>query len=197
MTGVIILILAAGASSRMRGVDKLLEPVAGEALLRRQARIAVATGSRVIVVLPPDRPLRHKALTGLGVESVIAADSALGMSASLRAGVVAAGKGLASGLMILPADMPEFEVDDLNAVIADFLSLPDTILRGATADGQPGHPAIFPAPVWAELATLQGDEGGRSLFTRHPVRLHMLPGQRAVTDLDTPEDWARWRPPIL
>ena len=35
-----ILLLAAGSSSRMRGGDKLIEPVAGEPLLTRIARAA-------------------------------------------------------------------------------------------------------------------------------------------------------------
>jgi CTP:molybdopterin cytidylyltransferase MocA len=46
-----------------------------------------------------------------------------------------------------------------------------------------------------ELAEVRGDRGGRDLLARHADRLYRLalPGRRAVTDLDTPEDWARWR----
>ena len=51
-----ILLLAAGSSSRMRGGDKLLEPVAGRPLLTRIAEAALATGLPVHVALPPDRP---------------------------------------------------------------------------------------------------------------------------------------------
>jgi CTP:molybdopterin cytidylyltransferase MocA len=40
---------------------------------------------------------------------------------------------------------------------------------------------------------LSGDEGARAILRRHPPRLLALPGRHAVTDLDTPEDWARWR----
>ncbi len=39
-----ILILAAGASTRMRGRDKLMEPVEGRPLIRRQAEMARAAG---------------------------------------------------------------------------------------------------------------------------------------------------------
>ena len=44
-----IVILAAGASSRMRGRDKLLELVDGVALLRRQVERALNTGAKVFV----------------------------------------------------------------------------------------------------------------------------------------------------
>jgi CTP:molybdopterin cytidylyltransferase MocA len=188
-----ILILAAGASARMAPRDKLLEPVAGEPILRRTARIAVATGAPVTVVLPPDRPWRNAALRGLALTVVTAQDAGQGMATSLRAGLAALPP--AAGLMILPADMPGFETADLSLMIATFAADPTRILRGATADGQPGHPAIFPADLWPALAVLTGDEGGRPVIRAHADRLVMvpLPDNRAILDLDTPEDWAQWQ----
>ncbi len=188
-----ILILAAGASSRMAPRDKLLEPVAGEPILRRTARIALAASPTVIVVLPPDRPARSAALQGLAVRQVIAADAAQGMTASLRAGINAAPT--APGLMVLPADMPGFETADFAAMIAVFLQDPSRLIRATSDTGQPGHPAIFPADLWPALAALSGDEGGRAVITanRHRVMLFPLAGDRAILDLDTPDDWDRWR----
>ena len=48
-----ILILAAGASSRMRGRDKLLQPIRGKPILRMVVDMALATGAPVMVTLPP------------------------------------------------------------------------------------------------------------------------------------------------
>ena len=188
-----ILILAAGASSRMAPRDKLLEPVAGEPILRRTARIALGATPMVIVVLSPDRPQRAAILDGLPVHRVIADAAAQGMTASLRAGIRAAPK--AAGLMVLPADMPGFATADLAQMIARFAQDPRRILRGASATGQPGHPAIFPADLWLALAALTGDEGGRSVINanRHRLTLVPLPGDCATLDLDTPEDWDHWR----
>ncbi len=188
-----ILILAAGASSRMAPRDKLLEPVAGEPILRRTARIALGASTSVIVVLPPDRPARTAALDGLPVQTVIATDAALGMTASLRAGILAAPQ--APGLMVLPADMPGFQTSDLIHLIGLFVQDPARLLRGSSDNGQPGHPAIFPRDLWPALAALTGDEGGRSVIiaNRHRLTLVPLPGDRAILDLDTPEDWDAWR----
>ena len=44
---VTILLLAAGASARMRGVDKLLQEVDGAALLRVMARRAAKAGQTI------------------------------------------------------------------------------------------------------------------------------------------------------
>lgn len=40
---------------------------------------------------------------------------------------------------------------------------------------------------------MSGDSGGRDILKREVVRLVALPGRRALTDLDTPEDFADWR----
>lgn len=192
---VTILILAAGASTRMRGADKLLQDVDGEPILRRQARIAGETGCTVIVTLPVDRPARSAALAGLHLRQVLVPDAATGMSASLRRGIAALVPTPQGGVMILPADMPGFATADLAAMIAAFDAAPDRMWRGMAANGQPGHPAIFPADLWPALAAATGDQGGIGVIRAHPgrVSLFALRGDAAITDLDTPEDWAAWR----
>ncbi|NUB43317.1 nucleotidyltransferase family protein [Fertoebacter nigrum] len=186
-----ILILAAGASSRMRGGDKLLEEVAGHPLLARQARAALDTGCPVRVALPPDRPARHAALDGLDVDVVTVADANTGMAASIRAGVA----GLPGAVLLLLADLPEITRDDLERVLAAQPADPDMILRGTAADGTPGHPVLFPPWAVPALARLTGDTGARDLLKAEAARTRLiaLPDAHATTDLDTPEDWAAWR----
>jgi CTP:molybdopterin cytidylyltransferase MocA len=186
---------AAGASARMRGRDKLLQPVWGKAILRRVAEIALATGARVFVTLPPAAEARQKALADCAVTLVSVPDAALGMSRSIVRGgaaIGAAGSGGRDGVMILPADMPAFSTGALADMISRFRAEPELIWRGGTSDGTPGHPAIFPHDLWGELGAVSGDEGGRSVLKRHSdgVRLVPLPGRMAMLDLDTPEDWA-------
>lgn len=190
-----VLIPAAGFARRMRGADKLLEPVAGEAILHRQARIAAEAGAaRVIVTLPAGGGARASALAGLDVVMVEVPEAGEGMAASIRAGVAAA-EG-AEGLMILLADLPELEAADLERLMAAWRADgARPILRACSDAGRPGHPVIFPADLFGELARLSGDTGPRPVIAAHGERLRevALPGARAVTDLDTPEDWAAWR----
>ncbi len=188
-----ILILAAGASSRMRGADKLLELVEGQPLLARVTVAALATGAKVTVTLPPDRPLRNAALAGLAVTQVPVPEAATGMAASLKAGFTAIPE--AVPVLLLLADLPEITADDLKLMLREWQATPDLILRGTAADGTPGHPVCLPVWCRPEIAALDGDEGARSLLARHKDRLRLiaLPGSHATTDLDTPEDWAAWR----
>lgn len=187
-----ILILAAGQSSRMRGADKMLELVDGEPLIRRQARIALATGLPVWVTVPPDRPARAVALVGMPVCIVVVEWASIGISQSIIAGnaAIPADK----GVLLWLADLPEIETADLEQVIAAAGAASSAIVRATTEDGKAGHPVFIPAFRRRELIRLSGDDGARDMLKRHVADTVFvrLPGNRALTDLDTPEDWARW-----
>ena len=193
-----ILILAAGQSSRMRGVDKLSLLVGDEPLLVRIARIARAVSSRVFVALPvvahPYYPGRAGMVAGAGVTPLPLADAAEGLSGSLRAGVAALPE--CRHFMVLLADLPELQASDIAAVLAGPVAHSGALIwRGATADGRPGHPILFDASLRPRFASLAGDGGGEAIVKPHADRtaLITLPGNRARLDLDTPEDWAAWR----
>lgn len=187
-----IAILAAGSSSRMGASrDKLLESINNAPLLQVIRERAEAVGDRVFLALPgPDHP--RVACLG-NARPVWVEQAAEGMGASLRTLAQALDDGTGGDVMILPADMPDLEAADLAAVWA--AHEPGAITRGASAAGVPGHPVIFPRDLLRELQELRGDEGARSVIVRHRQRVHLvpLPGEHALTDLDTPEDWAAWR----
>ncbi len=192
MTLLTILIPAAGASSRMRGGDKLLEVVGAEPMLRRQTRIARDICPDVIVTLRPGDTARVATLTGLDVTILSVPDATEGMAASIRAGAAGCKN---TALMILPADMPDLTLADLQVMIDAFDQFPTRIIRATAQDDTPGHPVIFPADCLDDLMTITGDEGARRVLTanKHRIQLIALPDQHAITDLDTPENWAAWR----
>ncbi len=187
----LILIPAAGSSSRMRGGDKLLEQVDGTPQLARAATAALATGCPVAVTLRPDDAARTAVLAGLAVTLIPVPDAATGMSASLRRGAAACPPGHA--LMVLPADMPDIGAMDLGRMLAAQQVHPDRILRATGQDGRPGNPVLFPPRLVPRFADLTGDEGARRLLPGESLVPVVLPMRRALTDLDTPEDWATWR----
>tara|TARA_Y100001951_G_scaffold53949_1_gene42782 strand:+ start:134 stop:736 length:603 start_codon:yes stop_codon:yes gene_type:complete len=191
-----VILLAAGASSRMRGRDKLMEDVDGQPLLRRQTRLAQSVGP-VTVALPPAPHPRYTALTGLDITPLPIPDAAEGMGASLRRAFADLPPDTAAAMVML-ADMPDLEPSDLARLAASVdLSSETLVWRAATEDDRPGHPIIFAAALFDQLKRLSGDDGGRAVVRGAGgwVQMVPLPGQRARLDLDTPEDWAAWRKP--
>jgi CTP:molybdopterin cytidylyltransferase MocA len=191
-----IIILAAGASSRMRGRDKLLEVVDGAPLLRQQAMKACAVTTGPVLIALPDFPHpRYAALDGLEVLPFAVPDADEGMNASLRRAFAALPPG-APCAMVLLGDLPDVTADDL-AKVADAVD-PESgqlIWRGATRDGAAGHPIVFHRALFAAFATLTGDSGGREVVAQAKGRVTLVPlqGSRARRDLDTPEEWDEWR----
>ncbi len=193
-----ILILAAGASSRMRGGDKLLMPVGGVPCLRVIAERALSCDVPVVVALPPDRPARAQALQGLNLTRITVDDAALGMGHSIAAGIRALPDHV-TGAIILPGDMPEIGTADLEKFAALHSEKPEAIWRATDAAGTMGHPVLFPRNLFAELSELTGDDGAKSVIKRHFGRLETiaLAGQKATLDLDTPEAWDAYYSGIL
>lgn len=112
------------------------------------------------------------------------------MSASIRAGLATC---TAPAVMIVLADMPDVTTQDMECLIAAHLAHPEDIIQATAADGRPGQPVIFPRAHYPALMKLEGDQGGKPIIKAHGARPVALPAEHALTDLDTPEDWAHWR----
>ncbi len=191
-----ILLLAAGASRRMQGRDKLLEDVGGKPMLRHAAEVALASAAdRVHVVLPPDATARRDALAGLDLDLHEAPDRAEGMAASVRAGIAALSDDC-DAVVLAFGDMPDVTPADFDALVAAFDPVQGReICRAVTESGKAGHPVLFGRRFFESLAALAGDRGARDVLRGAPEYLHDVEtaGEGAVTDLDTPADWAAWR----
>ncbi len=58
--------------------------------------------------------------------------------------------------------------------------------------GKNGAPAIFPAAMFDTLKCMTGDDGARQLL-RSDIELIAVPLPEAEIDIDTLEDWHKWR----
>ncbi len=147
------ILLAAGAGTRY-GMPKVLAAngewlTAGVDALHRGGcdEVLVVLGAAVVAVPAPAR-------------AVVATDWADGMSASLRAGIGAAGA--AAGYAVLhTVDTPDIGADVVARVLAAARSASSGLARAVFA-GRPGHPVVIARRHWpALLAELRGDEGAR------------------------------------
>lgn len=191
------LLLAAGGSSRMgAGRHKLLEDAGGAPLLRRSAEAALASGpDELIVILGARAEETRAALDDLPLRIVENPLWRSGVASSIRTGLAALAPE-ADAALILLADMPEVGPALINRLIAAFDPEEGReAARPIGADGRPGHPVLFGRRYFEALALLEGDQGARRVIEEAAGRRVDLetPGEAAFIDLDSPEDWARWR----
>lgn len=190
-----IIILAAGQSKRMRGLDKLTQKVSGLPQIQRIALLACQVSTKVIVALPDAAHPRSICLLGLPIERRFILNSQSGMGYSLASAASMLKKSLHSGVMVIPADMPDLKREDIELLLAAHQKNPEVITQAISANGRLGHPVVFPNRCFKSLTSLQGDQGARALIAqdRKAIKHITLPGSHATNDLDTPEDWIAWR----
>ncbi len=193
MPAVAGILLAAGASTRMGGVNKLLLPYRGESLVCGPARAFVEAGLRpVIVVLGHEAGAVRGALGHLPVRTVVAPNFREGMGASLRAAVEALppdAEAVAVGL----GDLPALSAQAVRAVVEWFRASPLGIAVPVFR-GRRGHPVVFDLERYRPLLlALGGDEGARTVLRTHAEDVLEVPvdDPGVVADVDTLEAYRR------
>lgn len=186
-----VVLVAAGQGSRFRGGQKLNQRLHGDSILAITLGHALATRLPVVVVTTASlaATVRHepgKSQFVILPDAGSPAAPELGMGYSIAVGVQASAD--AFGWLILPADMPLIQTSTLLAVAAQLSRHP---LVFAQFRGQRGHPVGFAAALRAELLSLSGDAGARSILARHPARGVEIDDPGVLIDIDNEADLAR------
>ncbi|MER8091831.1 nucleotidyltransferase family protein [Streptomyces goshikiensis] len=187
------LLLAAGGGRRLGGRPKALLPYRGRPLVENAVRVLreAGLGPLHVVLGASAAEVRERAdLTGCVV--VDNPDWAEGMGSSLRAGLASlAGTGAGAALVSL-VDQPGIGAAAVARVREAYRS--PASLAAASYDGERGHPVLFGADRWADIAaTATGDKGARVHLARHAGELTLVEcgDVAAAFDIDTPPDLAR------
>jgi molybdenum cofactor cytidylyltransferase/nicotine blue oxidoreductase len=161
------LLLAAGAGTRMGRPKALVRDEDGASwLVRGVDALAKGGCTQVTVVLGASAEEALPLLDGTRATAVVAADWESGLSASLRAGLIAATATDADAVVVTLVDLPDVDAE----VVARMLEAPPgpTTLRRATYGGRPGHPVVIGRSHWSALIdTAAGDQGARRYLAEH------------------------------
>lgn len=172
----------------------LLHMPDGKSILSHAAANALALGPLcVVVVVRPDLPGLLEPLDGLPVVSVPNPRYAEGMGTSLAAGVAALPDD-AEAVLVLLGDEPDVSPDIVRRLVESYLSNKAAITVPMYGE-QVGPPTLFSGELFADLAALRGDVGGRQLFALYHDRVCRVPfaHEERPKDIDTPEDLASLR----
>lgn len=189
-------ILAAGQSTRM-GTTKQLLPWGQTTMLGQTIRQVKRSLLEDILVVTGHQA---EAITAVAqAENVAtiynpryATDE---MLASLQTAVKSIGP-TASAVLVVLADQPLLEPETINLIVTPFLKQQADLIA-PIFQGQRGNPVLIGQTYFEELLALPMGKAPRTLLKRHKEKLRLVPvsSDSILHDLDTPERYARVRPP--
>ena len=167
-----IILLAAGMSQRMGGLNKLLLPINGVPMVRHMALTLVAFADvSPVVVLGHEAERVAAALDGIALTMITNAHYQSGQMSSVTAGLIAAGQ--AANYMICLADLPLLTAADCAALCAAHkkagigqITVPVQRQDGIFA--RRGNPIIMPASARHKIIKEETNLGCRGLLNNHP-----------------------------
>jgi molybdenum cofactor cytidylyltransferase len=183
------IVLAAGRSTRMGAVNKLIADIGGKPLVRIAAEQALASKARpVIVVTGHQRDQVESALQGLDATVVYNPDYAEGLGTSLRAGIAAV-PDTADGAIVCLGDMPQVDAGLIDKLLGAFDPERGALVVVPVIDGKRGNPVVWARRFFKDLMSVQGDVGARYLIGSYAEAVAEVPvdSAAALTDVDTPE----------
>jgi molybdenum cofactor cytidylyltransferase len=186
-----VVLLAAGLSRRMGERNKLLIEIAGEPLVRRTAKVYLAAGMDVYVVLGHEGELVREALGGLPLGFVENPRYAEGQPSSVRAGIESLKDGF-DAILIALADQAALTPEDITALIRAFADSGGGRILVPYYRGCRGNPVLFPASLIAEMRAKGRSAASRNFIDDNPqlVARYEAANNHFVTDIDTPDDLA-------
>ncbi len=201
-SGVAAVILAAGKSTRMAPYNKLLvTDRAGQPMSARVVDNVLSSRARPVIVVTGHRGEDVRAaLAGRPVTFVEAADYALGLSASLKAGIAAVPATAAAALVCL-GDMPLVTGRLLDRLVDAHDPVESRGIVVPAHQGRIGNPILWNRRYFPEILALAGDAGARALLSRHMEQVAEIEvnDDAVLRDFDTVDSLAtlppRLRPP--
>ena len=180
-------VLAAGRSSRMAPVNKLLMPLGDRPIIRHVVQTAIEAGlDPVTVVSGYDREAVRTALAGLSVRIVDNDDYEEGLASSIRAGVAAIAADVDAALFLL-GDMPLVTPRHLRPLLAAFAPAKGHSICIPTYGTRRGNPVLWSSQHFPRLLKLSGDQGARGLFgdLADQILEVDMPDDAVLFDIDT------------
>ena len=187
---------AAGQSRRM-GRPKLLLPWGDSTVIETVLSVLdhPSVVARVVVVRAGNASL-GETVRGAGGYIVTPTVEPTDMCASVRCALETIQREFSpqndDGWMLIPADHPTLDRGLIDTLLAAWEQDRPLILVPRAGDRR-GHPTLFRWSLAHEVAQIPSDCGLNWLLSEHAADVSELPvsGTAAVTDLDTPEDYAR------
>jgi molybdenum cofactor cytidylyltransferase len=187
-SAIAIILLAAGASSRM-GQSKQQLLIEGKPLLVHSAEIAIRSdAAKVIVVLGSQEEAHQKILSHVAVDIIFNSRWQTGMGSSLKTGLSKAisNNPETEAILVMVCDQPLLTVEHINSLIQKYRKTNAILVASAYANTL-GVPALFSRELFKEILNLSDEQGAKKIIQKYAVETVDFP--EGSIDLDSTEDY--------
>lgn len=183
------IILAAGSSSRF-GEPKPLLDYHGKPFIRVVAEVALqAELNPVVVVTGAEHDKISAVLADLPVKVVQNPNWTNGQSSSIQVGVNNLNKNTGSAFFLL-ADQPHVTPTVIRALVEEHARTLHPVIAPLVEDRR-ANPVLFDRVTFKALIELEGDIGGRGIFSKFPPKYIHWHDSGLLLDVDTPEAYKK------
>jgi molybdenum cofactor cytidylyltransferase len=173
------------------GGNKLFFRLAGETMVKRTVKCAIAAGlNPIIVTVGHDSDQVSNELAGLPIRTVLNPDHARGLNRSLKTGIEAI-PGDVSAVVVLLADMPLVTSRMVAALVQRYRESSAPLVVSDYA-GVQAPPTLYDRSLFPELGGMEGEGSGKQVVRRHAEEAVSVSWPAAaLADIDRPEDYQR------
>ncbi|WP_223552024.1 NTP transferase domain-containing protein [Aestuariivivens sp. NBU2969] len=190
-SNITLVILAAGASSRM-GTPKQLLSWGNDNLITHAINNALGSNvEEVIVVLGANNDIIFQEISHLPVTIVFNNQWKLGLGSSIASAIdyLNNQEEKPKGVLITLADQPLVTSEHLNELILNFSPGTNQIIATSYSNRKQGVPVLFDSYYFRALLQLDGDFGAKSILVKNQTFVKNINLNFKNIDLDTLEDY--------
>jgi molybdenum cofactor cytidylyltransferase len=194
-TSIGAVILAAGRSRRMVGVNKLLLAWHEQTMIETVIETVQSSGIHTpVVVLGYQAEQLRRLLTNHAVILVDNPRYREGMTTSIQVGIAALAADL-DGYLICLGDQPLLRKADLVHMFQTFQQSPRDAIVVPEYDGRRGHPVLFSSAYRKQILNHRDLHGCRAILSAHSrqVRSVSVAYPLSLADVDSHDDYHRLR----
>jgi molybdenum cofactor cytidylyltransferase len=190
-----VIILAAGASTRMGTPKALLADASGRPFIVRLIETMRSAGAEeVVVVVGFHRAAVREAIDSHGLAPRVVENPTpeAGQLSSLQVGLAAIDRPGVRGALVTLVDVPLVLPDTVRAVLEAYDRSGALIVRPVSGPRH-GHPVLFDRALFSELRRADPRLGAKPVVHAHAAQILDVPvtDAGAFEDIDTPEDYDR------